>query len=141
MYPKPLYQDPKWQIRLPYDLLIISIYSALRLSRQVPLVILGVHDTEEGSDDSCLCPYLGSDSILLMRAKRRQDEVLFIAGFCRNSVHPPPHTHTHSSPVSYFSKENCRFFHENVKSVGVYKWLHISVCCKEACRYSLNVLL
>jgi len=26
MYRKPLYHDPKWQITLPYDLPIISIY-------------------------------------------------------------------------------------------------------------------
>jgi hypothetical protein len=69
MWRKPLYHDPKWQITLPCDLQIISIYSANHLRLQVRLVILGVHDTEEGSQDSCLCPYLESDSILLIRAK------------------------------------------------------------------------
>jgi hypothetical protein len=71
MYRKPLYHEPKWQITLPYDLPIISICSALHLSRQVRLVILGVHDTGEDSDNSSLCPYLRSGSILLITAKRR----------------------------------------------------------------------
>ena len=72
MYRKPLYHDPKWQITLPYDLPIISIYSTLHLSRQVRLVILGVHDTEEGSDDSvCVHTWGLIGSYLLGLSDRR----------------------------------------------------------------------